>query len=181
MGLLTFLFGTSKKFLNVLKSFIPSVEGFSPAAIWDYKQWSWGYGTAAGYDRNKRPTGFITRSAAWAAAEKVLDQLYKQLQPKVKKNLTANQWAALLSFAYNAGAGNAMNIIQTINTGTPTEVVTRMKKYIYAGGKINQGLINRRDKEANLYLNNIAMGAATMYEPNFVAMRTNGEITDFAY
>lgn len=157
MGLFAWLLSATKSigakaFLPILKTFIPNVEGFTPTAIWDHKQWSWGYGTAAGFDPNKKPTGSITRGKAWQDAEKLyIIPHYNQLSPLVKKPLNNNQWAALLSFSYNAGPGNAKNIIQTINTGNTADVITRMKKYVYASGKVNQGLINRRQKETDLY------------------------------
>lgn len=139
-------------YIDVVKSFIPSVEGFSAVPIWDYDQWSWGYGTAAGYNKNKKPAGTISQDKAMQELLKVVNAHYKILAPLVKKKLTANQWAALLSFSYNLGTeGGPKKIIETINAGTVADVVTRMKKYIYAGGLINQGLVNRRKKETALY------------------------------
>lgn len=155
-GLLIWLLSAGKSFMGILKSFIPSVEGFTASPIWDYKQWSWGYGTAAGFDPNKKPSGTITREKAWSDAEKVIDSNYQVLKALVKKNLNGHQWAALLSFAYNAGVGNAKNIVETINAGTTQEVITRIKKYVYAGGVYNQGLANRREKEALLYQGKIS-------------------------
>lgn len=181
MGILATLLLWGKKFVTILKSFLPQVEGFTPTPIWDYKQWSWGYGTAAGYDRNKKPAGSITREKAWQEAEKVIAQNYSQLKGIVKKPLNQNEWASLLSFTYNAGIGNARNIVQTINSGgSPSDVVTRMKKYIYAGGKINNGLINRREKEANLYLGKTIgqVYASTITAPERIHPDL---ITDFAY
>lgn len=157
MGLLAWLLSATKSigakaFLPILKKFIPNVEGFTPTAIWDHKQWSWGYGTACGFDPNVKPSGSITPGKAWTEAEKVyILPHYSQLAPLVMKNLNNNQWAALLSFSYNAGPGNAKNIIQTINSGSMSDVVTRMKKYVYASGVRNQGLVNRRQKETDLY------------------------------
>lgn len=142
---------SSSAFTSVLQSFIPSVEGFLAKPIWDYKQWSWGYGTAAGFDPNKKPTGTITREKAWQEALKVITDHYNQLSPLLTKTLNPNQWAALLSFSYNAGPGNAKKIIQTINTGTTADVVTRMKKYVVAGDQTNAGLVTRRKKETDLY------------------------------
>lgn len=156
------LFGgaaVSGSFTSVLQTFIPSVEGFSATPIWDYKQWSWGYGTAAGYDQNNKPAGTITTEKAWQEALKVINSHYDELSKYVQKNLDANQWAALLSFSYNTGTGNAKNIVDTINTGTTADVVTRMKKYVYAGGVYNQGLMNRRVKETDLYQGKTGTGS----------------------
>lgn len=137
---------------DILKWFIPSVEGFSPYPIWDYDQWSWGYGTAAGYDKKKKPTGTITKEKAIQDTMKVLNDHYKYLSPKVKKPLTPKQWAALLSFSYNLGTDPAKKIVSTINAGTAQQVVNRMKLYVYADRVKLQGLVNRRKKETDLYL-----------------------------
>lgn len=180
MGLLSFFLFSAKGFIAVLKSFLPSVEGFSPVAIWDYKQWSWGYGTAAGFDPNKRPVGTITREKAWSDAQKAIQANYSALKSYVKRELSPQQWAALLSFAYNAGVGNARNIVSTINVGTELDVVTRMKKYVYAGGKLNQGLVNRREKEAMLYMGHTALSGA-FFEPKFSVRVHPDQVGEFAY
>lgn len=150
----------------VLQNFIPLVEGYSPTPIWDYSQWSWGYGTAAGYDPNKKPAGTISRERAWQEALQVINSHASQLIPTVKANLNKNQAAALLSFSYNCGTGNAKNIVQTINSGTVADVVARMKKYVYAGGKYNQGLANRRQKETDLYQGITSYGRMMEVEPD---------------
>ena len=151
IGILFFAGGSSGDYLSVLKMFVPKVEGFLSTPVWDYKQWSWGYGTAAGYDRNNKPAGSITRERAFAEMMAVFNSHYQALAPLVKKKLNANQWAALLSFSFNCGVGNAKNIVETINSGTVADVVARMQKYIYAGGVRNDGLVNRRKKETDLY------------------------------
>jgi len=171
---------SSGSYIDVLRNFIPLVEGFSPVPIWDYKQWSWGYGTWAGDNPNIKPTGTISREKAWADANNVIKQHYNTLKGRVQRNLTGNQWAALLSFSYNAGPGNAYNIIDTINTGTADQVVARMKKYIYAGGKVNQGLINRRKKETDLYLGDFT-GRYQEIVPEFTPAIPWGEIGEYEY
>lgn len=166
-GALIWLLSAGRSYMGILRSFIPTVEGFTASPVWDYKQWSWGYGTAAGFDPNKKPAGTITPARAWLDAEKVIDSNYQALKSLVKKNLNGNQWAALLSFAYNAGVGNAKNIVETINNGSSQEVITRIKKYVYAGGVYNQGLANRREKEALMYLGKIA-GIGEIQEPGWI-------------
>lgn len=134
-----------------LKEFLPKVEGFSALPVWDFKQWSWGYGTAAGYDKTKKPAGSITREQAWQEALKVINANHEALQPLITAGLNPGQWAALLSFAYNLGAGNAKKLIPNINTGNQTALENQWKKYVVAGGKVNQGLISRRNKEWEMW------------------------------
>lgn len=139
---------------SVLSKFIPSVEGFSASPVWDYNQWSWGYGTPAGndpYNRNVKPTGTITRAKAFDEMMKVIDENYSYLKPMLSRKLNGNQLASFLSFAYNTGPGNADNLIPNINSGNDTALFTQMRKYILAGGVRNDGLVNRREKEIKLW------------------------------
>lgn len=138
-------------FRAVLSSFIPSVEKFTAYPVWDYDQWSWGYGTAAGYDKNKKPAGSITRSKAFEDMMHVLNANYKILFPLVQRQLNANQWAALLSFSYNLGPYQADNLIPNINSGNDAALFTQMRKYVLADGVKLQGLVNRREKEIALW------------------------------
>lgn len=141
----------SASFEPALKIFLPSVEGFSAYPVWDYKQWSWGYGTAAGFDQNKKPAGTITKERAWQDSLKLINQHYNYLKPLIKVPLNANQWAALLSFSYNLGSGNADNLVANINSGNEAALFTQWRKYVKAGGVRNQGLVNRREKEIALW------------------------------
>lgn len=142
---------TGTGFTEAIKKFLPSVESFSAKPVWDFEQWSWGYGTAAGYDKNKKPAGTITPERAMQDLLKVVNNHYGQLSPQVKRKLTPNQWAALLSFSYNLGSGVADNLIPNINSHNDQALFTQWKKYIYAGGKPLQGLISRRQKEVDLW------------------------------
>lgn len=138
-------------YLDVLKTFLPSIEGFSPTPIWDYKQWSWGYGTFAGSDQNHKPAGTITRGQAMTDLLKVVQDHYNYLSPLITRKLSGNQWAALLSFSYNLGKGNADNLVDNINSGDDAALKTQWMKYVNAGGHVNQGLVTRRGKEIALW------------------------------
>jgi lysozyme len=136
------------RLVNKLSAFIPSVEGFRSSPYWDVNRWSWGYGTAA-----PGATGTITRENAFAEMLSYLLHDYEQLKPKITRSLTVAQWAAYLSFAYNlgAGSGGAKDLVPYINAGNDTALATQWKKYIYAGGVVNQDLVARRNKELALW------------------------------
>lgn len=153
IGLLMFSFKSAgSSFTNVLQDFLPSVEGFLPTPVWDVRQWTWGYGTAAGYDPNNKPAGSISREKAWADALAVINSHYSYLSRLITVNMKPQQWAALLSFSYNLGTGNADNLVANINKQDTAALITEWKKYIIADHKVNQGLINRRNKEVALWL-----------------------------
>lgn len=135
---------------SILSTFIPEVEGFLPTAKWDNKQWSIGYGTAAGFDKTKRPLKTITRDEALQAAITHFTKDYYLLAPKIHVNLNSNQWCAILSFSYNEGIGNAENLIDDINKES-INLESHFKRYVYANGEKLDDLIIRRNKEWNLW------------------------------
>ena len=138
----------------ILTKFLPPLEGFSSTPYWDYKQWSWGYGTrvpGSVNDQNKKPTGTISRDKAMLDALQHVNGDYLYLKSLVKASLNANQWSALLSFSYNLGRGNADNLVANINAKNWPALESQWKQYVYAGGVINSTLVNRREKEWNLF------------------------------
>lgn len=143
---------SGKDVIEKAANFIKPLEGFSAQPFWDYKQWSWGYGTSAGSDPNKKPSKSISEKEAHEALISNLEGSLKLIKGYCKKPLKDGQYVALLSFNYNLGWGNTKNIIDRINNGKSVgEVVKAIQLYINAGGKPNKGLIARRDKEAALY------------------------------
>lgn len=134
------------RIIAILSSFIPTVEGFRAHPYWDEKRYSWGYGTAA-----PGATGTITREQAFADMLSHLLADYEKLQPRITANLNAYQWAALLSFAYNVGVGNAYNLVPEINAGDIAGLERNWKQYVYSGGEYNPVLVDRRVKEWELW------------------------------
>lgn len=134
------------RIITILSSFIPTVEGFRSHPYWDEKRYSWGYGTAA-----PGPSGTITREQAFADMLSHLLADYEKLLPRVTANLNAYQWAALLSFAYNVGVGNAYNLVPEINAGDIAGLERNWKQYVYSGGEYNPDLVDRRIKEWALW------------------------------
>jgi GH24 family phage-related lysozyme (muramidase) len=134
------------RLINKLSAFIPSVEGFIPVSKWDYKQYSWGYGTAA-----PGPGLSITRAQAFAEMLIHLMSDYEKLKVRVTRSLTVAQWTAYLSFSYNEGIGSAYNLLGNINSGNDTALATQWRKYVYAGGVVDDDLVERREKELVLW------------------------------
>jgi lysozyme len=68
--------------------------------------------------------------------------------------LTAGQYAALIDFAFNAGAGNleVSTLRKCVNRGDHDEVPAQLRRWVYAGGVKLPGLIRRRNAEVALYL-----------------------------
>lgn len=135
------------RLINKLASFIPSVEGFRAHPYWDVSRYSWGYGTKA-----PGSTGTITRDQAFADMVSYLLSDYDLLKPKIHRQLTVAQWSALLSFSYNLGNDDAVDLVPYINAGDDAELSEQWMKYVHANGVVNSDLVERRKKELALWL-----------------------------
>lgn len=125
--------------------FIKNAEGFAPKAVWDYAQHSIGYGTRG------QPNETITPAQADARLRQELKSHEQRVDKYAAQNnmqLTSNQRAALISYDFNTGrvegvfkraGGDPNNISQAIRNGIKT-----------ANGQVLQGLVNRRNAEADL-------------------------------
>lgn len=134
------------RILNKLASFIPSVEGFRSTPYWDVTRWSWGYGTAA-----PGQTGSITREQAFHDMVVYLLADYSTLSKRITRRLNASQWAAFLSFSYNLGIGNALDMVPVINSGDDNALGIKWNRYVYAGGSVSTDLVKRRKREWDLW------------------------------
>ena len=69
-------------------------------------------------------------------------------------NINQNQFDALVSFVFNLGVGNfaRSTLLRKIksNPNDPT-IRKEFERWIYAGGKVLNGLVRRRREEAELY------------------------------
>ena len=67
--------------------------------------------------------------------------------------LTDNQFAALVSFVFNLGAGalRRSTLRRKVNRQEHSEVPAELMKWIYVNGRKSPGLIKRRQAEAMLY------------------------------
>ena len=69
-------------------------------------------------------------------------------------NINQNQFDALVSFVFNIGVGNfrTSTLLKRLKHDTrDPDIEKQFKRWIYAGGKILNGLIKRRNNEIKLY------------------------------
>jgi lysozyme len=140
-----------------LFNLISRLEGFVAVPYWDSKQWSVGYGSGYNWDA-KRPvnkTDIIDKATAnrWLLAE--AQQEYDFVKSIVKVPLTDNQLIALSSFSYNIGqqALKDSTLMKMLNGKIDKQLVSReFDRWVYSDGKINQGLVNRRKAEKEIFL-----------------------------
>lgn len=128
--------------------FIAGLEGFRENAYEDYGQISIGFGTKA---KNLGQT--ITREEAMKALTKEVMEARTIVLGAVKKHgydWSENQIDALTSFTYNLGPGGFNKLIQGGKRGDE-EISEMILEYNKAGGKVLEGLVKRRQAEANLF------------------------------
>ncbi|MBQ8381682.1 MAG: bacterial Ig-like domain-containing protein [Clostridia bacterium] len=162
--------------LELIKSF----EGFTAYPVWDYKQYSYGYGSycdsSTVYEDENSPTGFSTTLYPDGIPEREASELLRSMVDtfNVKLNefltdnkilLNQNQFDALASFGYNLGkyvwTTKDYAFITMLKTG---EYLTDQEAFIeaycsicHAGGQFLQGLYDRRVREMNIFFSEYSM------------------------
>lgn len=80
------------------------------------------------------------------------NRLYGVVKPEIiERELTENQWSALLSFVFNLGAGKSWTIWKRLNARQFDAVPLEMMKFVNAGGRKLKGLVNRRTAEVRVW------------------------------
>ena len=96
----------------------------------------------------------ITRQRADALLILIADRFSTQVKDLVKKPITQNQFNALVSFAFNVGVtalGRSTLLRLVNNNPNDGNIAKEFLKWNRAGGRVVQGLTNRRIKESALY------------------------------
>ncbi|WP_209329026.1 lysozyme [Lunatimonas salinarum] len=99
----------------------------------------------------------ITKERADELFKNIADDFAKGVRRLITVTLTENQFGALVSFAYNLGLGNLQRstLLKKVNAN-PNDPTIRDEflRWTRAGGRVLQGLVRRRQAEANLYFAN---------------------------
>jgi len=116
--------------------------------------WTIGYGhtTAAGAPAVVKGM-VIDEQQAEALLLQDLQHYEAAVARLISAPLADNQFSALVSFAYNIGAAAfaKSRLPALINAGHYQAVPGELMRYVYAGGKRLEGLVNRRAAEAGLW------------------------------
>jgi lysozyme len=115
-----------------------------------------GYGNTY-YSDGKRVTLLdkdITKQQAFDMFKEIANRFGKRVDELVTSNINQNQFNALVSFAYNVGTGNfsSSTLLKKVNKN-PNDLTLKAEflRWNKAGGKVLNGLTNRRNEEADLY------------------------------
>lgn len=132
--------------LTLIKRF----EGYKLTAykpVSTEKYWTIGYGH---YGADVKQGQTITQTQADAFLKSDCASAEKSVNSYSKYNWNQNQFDALVSFTFNCGSGNLKTLL---NNGqrTISEISAKITAYNKAGGKVLQGLVNRRAAEKELF------------------------------
>jgi lysozyme len=115
-----------------------------------------GYGNTY-YSDGKRVTMLdkaITQDEAYEMFKEIADRFAKAVDKNVKAKVSQNSFNSMVSLAYNIGTGSfaSSTLLKkvNINPNDPT-IAHEFSRWNKAGGKVLNGLTNRRLKESNLY------------------------------
>jgi lysozyme len=126
------------------------VEAYKcPAGVWTI-----GWGTTE-YPSGEavRPGDRITRGTADRHLDYELEEKAEAVRRLVKVALTGDQFSALVSFAYNVGAGalEGSTLLRRLNAGDYAGAAAQFGRWNRGGGRVLAGLTRRREAERRLF------------------------------
>lgn len=130
-------------------------EGFRAKAYKDTADiWTIGYGTI-------KIGGVPVKEGDTITIEKATECLLKDIKwaedcvnKETEVHLEQYQFDALVSFVYNIGtaAYSRSTLLRLLNQGKYLSAADQLLKWVYSGGKITPGLLNRRHSERKQFL-----------------------------
>lgn len=115
-----------------------------------------GYGTtaAAGVGIDPKPGMIISEAQAAEYLAKTVGKFGAQIRPMLKREPNPNQWAAMVSLAYNIGPGafSKSSVLRLFNAGDDEGAADAFLMWNKSKGKVLKGLTRRREAEKALFL-----------------------------
>ena len=143
--------------MKISQNGIELIKLFEGCKLKSYKcpagVWTIGYGNTFYLDGSKILMGQkISQAEADMLLLKLLPKYEATVDRNIKVSVTQNQYDALVSFCWNCGSSQAL--FRLVNQKATDEVIYDwwINHYVTGGGKLLQGLINRRRKEADLFI-----------------------------
>ena len=151
--------------MNISKTGIQLIKDFEGLRLNAYKCSAGvptiGYGSCFYPDKSNVKMGDVLRDkneAELLLINTLFDyDIYVSKYTKSVK-LTQYQFDALVSFAFNVGLGNLSKstlLKMVLSNPNDTNIPAEFEKWNKAGGKVLQGLVKRRKKEAELYFKKV--------------------------
>lgn len=122
------------------------LEAFKPV---EKDPWTIGWGRTKGVSEGDTCTQ--EQADAWLVED--MQEAVDAVLRLVTVNLTQGQFAALVDFVYNEGAGNFAHstLLKYINHNDMGLAAEEFPKWVYAHGKVLGGLVTRRLREQALF------------------------------
>ena len=121
-----------------------------PAGLWTI---SWGL-TFYPDGTKVKEDDVITQQQAEDYFNAIVDDFAKGVDVLVKSNVTANNFSAIVSFAFNVGMGNfrRSTLLRKVNANPKDPSIrAEFMKWTRANNVVLKGLVRRREAEAKLY------------------------------
>lgn len=156
---ISILYRMTKKMDNysgTMSDLIKKFEGYKDKAYQDVKGiWTIGFGLTR-YPNGVavQPGDTITREQGEQYFQQTLQKFAQGVEDSIKTKVNNNQFAALVSLAYNIGLTAFKNstLLKLVNDNPNNPAIqNEFMKWVYSGGKKVKGLITRRETESKLY------------------------------
>lgn len=101
-------------------------------------------------DTYKKYDGGLTQTDCMMLLDQDCDYAENAVNKFVTANLNQDQFDSLVSFVFNVGVGafSKSSFLKALNSGaSKEELEQRFMRWVYAGGRVIEGLKNRRKKE----------------------------------
>ena len=136
--------------IDLIKQF----EGFSPTVyICPAGYPTIGYGHVVKTQEREQFADGITTEQAETLLRQDVQTAERAVLRLITVPLTDGQFDALVSFTFNLGAGalQRSTLRRRVNRGDHAAVPAEFRKWVWAGGRKLQGLVRRREAEADRY------------------------------
>ena len=117
--------------------------------------WTIGYGATYGLDGDRVSSlhPVISDVGAERLLRRDVMRFARSVDRLVKVYIDTDQRGALISFAFNLGAGalQSSTLLRRVNGMEWNDVPAQFNRWVYAGGRTLPGLVRRRQAEADLW------------------------------
>ena len=96
----------------------------------------------------------ISEAMSFARLQLLVAETAAKVDQMVHRPMTAGQHAALTSFAFNVGTAalRTSTLLRMFETGDVQGAADQFRAWIYAGGRVSNGLVKRRAEERVMFL-----------------------------
>ena len=139
--------------MEISQEGISLIKKFEGCRLESYKcaagVWTIGYGSTHGVTKGM----VITHERAEALLLEDIDVYENEVNKAVTVDIDQCMFDALVSWTFNLGGANlnASTMLKVLNAKDFKNVPEQIKRWNKAGGKLNEGLVRRREAEALLF------------------------------